>query len=212
MIEDTQVTTPAEPGTALSKVLQNCEVDLLIETGVRSEEQAIQLHNWVSSASTSGQPARATVEQIEKALGFMTSSLPGKATDADTGRKRVAVYVRLLQDFTPEAIKYLTEVSIRTLEWFPTPRQCLTILESFNDHHANRLHKARTALRAFTDGQFQIFTGRLEAGEVPQSWLDEQPEQWCRIAVERGLLRRLDDGSFIQRKAAIRPLLTSEAA
>lgn len=152
----------------------------------------------------------ATSQEIAKQLEFIASTLPSKNIDEASGQKRFAVFVRILGGYSKPAISYMTERVCRELNWFPTPKQCLDILA---DYHAPESLPQRAIRKCqnFAQKQLEGFMETLAAAEVGQSYIDEQPERWQRIAEEKGYLR-WDGERFIQRKAAIKAEAAPDAA
>ena len=127
--------------------------------------------------------------ELAKQLQFIEATLPSKNTDEQSGQMRTAVYARILGGYTKEALSYMTERVCKELDWFPTPRQCLAILESYTPTTTKKDKALRICLNHAT-ARFDDFIGKLHCGEPVE--LSDKPERWLRIAVERGYLRFAD--------------------
>jgi hypothetical protein len=172
-----------------------------IQMPATAEECGV-LMRW-AQAQPDGWPL-ATVDELARHLDFLGSTLPRQATDAESGRMRAAVYARFLASYSNSALAYMSRRACETLDWFPTPRQCLDILK---DYQAPITEK-ETALRlcgAFWGERFDAFLSNVVRADkvITQADIDAVPEQWRRIAVERGALRLMADGTFVVRRAAL---------
>jgi hypothetical protein len=130
--------------------------------------------------------------ELAKQLQFIEATLPSKNTDEQSGQMRTAVYARILGGYTKEALSYMTERVCKELDWFPTPRQCLQILESYTPR-TSRKDKALLICSNHTQKRFEEFISKLHCGEPVE--LADKPDRWLRIAEDRGYLR-LIDGEF----------------
>lgn len=130
----------------------------------------------------------ATAEQLSRHLEFIAATLPSRNVDIESGQRRFAVYYRLLGGYSNEALAYMTERACRELEWFPTPSHCLAILADYRPP-SSVADVALTRCHNFAEMQFREFVNRLQSGEVPQAEIDDKPDQWKRILLERGILR-----------------------
>lgn len=135
------------------------------------------------------------INELTRHIEFMAATLPSKNLDAETGRKRVAVYARILSGYSERAIAFLALRSCQTLEWFPTPSQCLEILAEYRDPPTRR-DQALLMCQKFTQSEFEAFIAKLRAGDGNQELLASVPERWKLIAVEMGILRFIENGQF----------------
>jgi hypothetical protein len=133
--------------------------------------------------------------ELAKQLQFIEATLPSKNTDEQSGQMRTAVYARILGGYTKEALSYMTERVCKELDWFPTPRQCLEILERYTPPPSKKDKALRICLNHATE-RFDDFISKLHCSEPVE--LSDKPERWLRIAVERGYLR-FADGEYIIR-------------
>ena len=130
--------------------------------------------------------------ELAKQLQFIEATLPSKNTDEQSGQMRTAVYARILGGYTKEALSYMTERVCKELDWFPTPRQCLEILERYTAPTSKK-DKALLICSNHTQARFDEFIMSLRCGEPVE--LRDKPERWLRIAETQGYLR-LIDGEF----------------
>jgi len=127
--------------------------------------------------------------ELAKQLQFIEATLPSKNTDEQSGQMRTAVYARILGGYTKEALSYMTERVCKELDWFPTPRQCLQILDAYTPP-ASKKDKALLICLNHTQGRFNEFIMSLRCGEPVE--LKDKPESWLRIAETQGYLRFAD--------------------
>jgi hypothetical protein len=134
-------------------------------------------------------------KELAKQLQFIEATLPSKNTDEQSGQMRTAVYARILGGYTKEALSYMTERVCKELDWFPTPRQCLAILEGYTPRTTKKDKALRICLN-HAQARFEEFIDKLRCGEPVE--LSDKPERWLRIAEDRGYLR-IVDGEYIVR-------------
>lgn len=159
-------------------------------------DEARALRAWAESQSPIAEPA--TVPQISRHLSFIAATLPSKNVDEEGGKQRTAVYARLLDGFSNDALAFMSRRVCETLDWFPTPRQCLDILDRYRPAQSER-ERALSLCHAFDRGQFEDFLAAFERKEATRDSIMLVPEQWRRIAMERGYLRLMQDGAFVIR-------------
>lgn len=133
--------------------------------------------------------------ELAKQLQFIEATLPSKNTDEQSGQMRTAVYARILGGYTKEAISYMTERVCKELDWFPTPRQCIEILDSYTPRSSKR-DKALQICANHTQSRFDEFIMSLRCGEPVE--LKDKPERWLRISETQGYLRFVD-GEYVVR-------------
>lgn len=151
------------------------------------------LREWAQSTPIDRAPA-ATVDQLAKHLEFMAAALPSKGLDEQTGKKKAAVYASLLGGQPNEALAYMARTACMTLDWFPTPRQCLDIIADYRPPVSDQEIAIRLC-QDYTANQFDRWIANLSDGQP----VGDVPEQWKRIAVEQGAMKRLSDGSYVSR-------------
>ena len=134
-------------------------------------------------------------KELAKQLQFIEATLPSKNTDEQSGQMRTAVYARILGGYTKEALSYMTERVCKELDWFPTPRQCLQILDSYTPRTTKK-DKALLICSNHTQARFEEFIMSLRCREPVD--LTDKSERWLRIAEDHGYLR-IVDGEYIVR-------------
>ena len=163
-----------------------------------TEAECHALREWAETASDAV-PA-ATPQQMAKHLGFLTATLPSKNIDEDSAKLRFSVYYRILGEYSNAALAYMSRKVCEEYDWFPTPHQCLEILATYRPPVSDK-EMALTLCRHFWTEKLENFLDTLKAGTCVQEMIDGVPDQWRRIAAERGYLRRLPDGSYVVRQA-----------
>lgn len=164
-------------------------------------EECRALKLWAEAQDDRPQPA--STPQIAKHLAFMSATLPSKATDDDSGKMRVAVYSRILGDFSNDALAYMARRVCAELDWFPTPRQCLEILRDYREPPTEK-DEALSLCHRFWQGRFEDYIAALQAGEMDQEAIDSAPLQWRKIAMERGYLLWIpDEQRYVIRRKVI---------
>lgn len=156
-------------------------------------EESRALREWADGLPADI-PIRATRDQIFRHLEFLASALPSKAVGDEAGRKRFAVYVSMLQGFSDEALSHMARRACETLDWFPTPHQCIDLAKEF---------RPPTSASTFAIAACNRFDQSSFEGWIATIGLDEPnlavPAHWIEIALTRNLLRRMDDGSVVSR-------------
>ena len=190
-------------GTALPEIL----ADMIGETAssapstttlpdMRLDDQALQQLAIIADSPVPA-PLPCDAEEFARLMRTL-STMNSRADDDDTGKLRLAVLRRVIGHYPREALAYMVEKAITTLDWFPTPKQCLDILAGWrrNDEIAARHAAAVRLVRAERRARFDDIMATLERREVDQAGIDALPEQMRRIAAERGFLRLHDDGVY----------------
>ncbi|MGK2908762.1 MAG: hypothetical protein ACSLE1_03035 [Sphingobium sp.] len=158
-------------------------------------EEAVALKRWAEAQDDRPQPA--SILQVTKHLTFLAATLPSKAIDDETGKMRVAVYSRILGEFSNDALAYMARKACETLDWFPTPRQCLEILQGYRAPVTER-SEALSLCHRFWQGRFEEFIFDLKNRAISQEAVDTVPLQWRKIAMEQGYLRyRPDEDRYV---------------
>jgi hypothetical protein len=134
------------------------------------------------------------VAELADCLSFIDAALPSKNVDEATGERRTAVYASLLGSYSTDALAFMAREACRTLDWFPTPRQCLDLIAGYRPPVSDQ-EMALRLCSDFTQTQLERWLDNVRDGQP----LGDVPDQWLRIAVERGHVRRLDDGSYVSR-------------
>ena len=159
-----------------------------------TREQCRALRAWARSQPAS-RPTTASRDQIEQHLEFLAATLPSKAIDTETGKRRFAVYVSLLDGLSNKALVHMSRRACETLDWFPTPKQCLELAREWTP---GRSEAAQALLDCdhYDQAAFDLWIAALptggEIGDAPQRWID--------IAVARNAIRRAPDGALTIRR------------
>lgn len=165
-----------------------------------SVAECTALHRWAESLPEN--PAPATIPELSKHLEYLSVTLPRQATDNESGKKRTAVYARMLRGYSSAALAFMSERAFETLDWFPTPHQCLEILREYPGVASER-DVALSFCQAFWQGRMDAFMTMLREGAADDHDVAAVPEQWRRVAMERGHLRLMDDGTYVIRRRAL---------
>lgn len=136
-------------------------------------------------------------EEFIKLMRSLTV-LPSRGDDERKGRLRLSIYHRLIGHHPREAIAFMVERVLTTLEWFPSPKQCLDILAQWTRRDDAVRDQARAAahVRHEMRARFDTTMRALELRELDQTAIDALPRAMRAIGAERGLLRLHDDGIY----------------
>ena len=140
-------------------------------------------------------------EELAEQMRYLRSVLPSRPTDIETGKRRVTVYTRILGRYSPESIRRMVEKAAETCRFFPTPAECVAILDGFVEPPTDR-NRALSMCQQFWQTRFDEWLAELRMPDVSPSIIDAVPDQWRRIAMERGLLRLTEDGAYVIRRQA----------
>lgn len=160
------------------------------------------LRHWATTTPID-RPTPASLDQIERHLEFLAATLPTKATDDESGKSRFAVYLSMLQGHSQEAFAHMSRTVCATLNWFPTPKQCLDELATYQRPVADQTRALAFCAR-FTTALFERWMQDLHDDRDVD---EDVPEQWKRVATNQFLMRQLDDGRFVIRARYQGPLL-----
>ena len=149
-------------------------------------EEADRLMAWAMSVPVRQEPC--DVSAIAVQIDYMRAALPSRAVDEEDGKKRLAVYVRLLRPFSEAALAHMARRACEELDWFPTPRWCVEAASSYRAPSKDR-DTAIALCRRFNQLRFTDWLRALRTGEVDQSEIDAAPKRHRLIAEEQGLLR-----------------------
>lgn len=132
--------------------------------------------------------------RILKRLEYLDAMLPRRAQDDAGGELRTSAYLSLLTEYSDEALAFMVREACRRLDWFPTAKQLLAILVEYRAP-ASEQSIALLECERFADAAFERWIDNIRDGQP----IGDVPDKWVRIAVERGHMRRLDDGSSVSR-------------
>lgn len=136
----------------------------------------------------------ATVEQINRHMMFLKATLPSQQKGELAGQMQASVFTSILSGYSDAALNHMVRRVCETHDWFPTPKACLDALKDWVPPVSDQ----ETALRLcqdFATSQFDRWLTNVTNGQP----VGDVPDQWPRIAVEQGILRRLSDGSYVSR-------------
>ena len=162
-------------------------------------EEARALGAW-ARVQPEAEP-KATPQQIARHLEFLAATLPSRATDETSAKMRFAVYSRFLMEYSNAALAFMAREACIRFDWFPTPRQCLSVLDEYRAPSTDR-DVALRQCQTYWQDRHEAWLNLLASGEATQSDIDAVPIQWRRIAVEHGHLRRDGDAYTLRRPAA----------
>lgn len=170
------------------------------------------LRNWLNSL-----PARlddSTLTQVEtiassplpvleacdeayflKGLRILYASLPKRPTDRLSGKLMAEGYKLKLMHLPREAIDHLVNVALDG-RFFPSIAECQEIVGGWKRSDGLVKARADTLARRERQARFDALLHQLDRGELSQTEIDALPERTCRIAEDRGSLRRVADGSY----------------
>lgn len=159
-----------------------------------TSEQCRALRTWAEALPVEYVPT-ATDSEIIDAL-ITLAVLPKRSSGEDEGRMGTTVYVALLREFSLPALEFMAMEAVRTLKWYPVPAECIALAKSYRVAMSER----EIALRQCAGYEAGAFDRWLAAVAVGRS-INRGPDQWRRVAVERGILRCLDReaGVFVTR-------------
>lgn len=156
-------------------------------------DEARALKEWADAIGPQREQA-ATFEQINRHMAFLKATLPSQQRNALAGQMQASVFTDLLQGYSDAALGYMVRRICETHDWFPTPKACIDALKDW----VAPVSEQETALRLcqdFATSQFDRWLTNVGAGQP----IGDVPDQWVRIAVEQGVLRRLANGSHVAR-------------
>jgi hypothetical protein len=163
---------------------------------MRLDDQELAEAERIASSPLTMLP-RCDDDHFEKSLRAM-SILPRRADDEVKGELRLNLYRRMIGHYPREAMSFLAEQSLATLDWFPSPKQCLDILARWvrKDADVQRQASALRMVRAERQARFDDVMRALERREVDQDGIDALSVNVRVVAAERGFLRLHDDGIY----------------
>ena len=102
----------------------------------------------------------ATAQQIVDHLAFIKAALPSQNKDDLAGKMGATVYISALSSYTNEAVSYMAKRADIEYDWFPTPRQCLSILKDYKNPPTLRDRGIRK-VQSHAQKQLDIFIDKL---------------------------------------------------
>jgi hypothetical protein len=176
-----------ETKTALPQHFDTSRMDELMSRSDLTVAECDELRSIALAMPVENLPVE--TRELAKHLQFIEATLPSKNTDEQSGQMRTAVYARILGGYTKEALSYMTERVCKELDWFPTPRQCLQILDSYTPRTTKK-DKALQICFNNRQARFEEFIMSLRRREPVD--LADKPESWLQIAENHGYLRFAD--------------------
>lgn len=118
------------------------------------------------------------------------STLPARADDRTTGELRLAVLKMHLGRYPKSALAFLTEKATAECRFFPSPAECLAILNRWerSDGPYRASCVARRALSRELQERLDSARRALRAGEATQQQVDALNDRAKRILATEGLL------------------------
>ncbi len=187
MAQETGQLINVETKTALPQHFDTLRMDTLMSRSDLTIAECDELRSLALAMPVENVPVE--TRELAKQLQFIEATLPSKNTDEQSGQMRTAVYARILGGYTKEALSYMTERVCKELDWFPTPRQCLEILERYTPPSTKK-EKALQICANHAQARFDEFIMSLRCNEPVE--LKDKPERWLRIAETQGYLRFAD--------------------
>lgn len=175
----------------------------------QTDEECRALKEWAETLPPHREEP-ATDAEIIRHLKFMGASLPAQAVDTEAGKQKLVVYVTLLRGFSDAALGHMAMTACSTLRWFPVPAQCLDLVRDYRGPVSEKESTLKLC-HDFAQNSFDRWMTNVSEGQP----IGDVPEQWLRIAVERGPLRRMADGSFVSRAlyhGPVKPVLSLVSA
>lgn len=145
-------------------------------------------------------PETVSQQHIGKSLTVLLASLPRRASDGPAGDLLVNAYKTRLEHLPKGAFDQACNAALSGCQWFPTIAELLKLAEGWTPPSPADL---KTLIETRIDQEnrlrFDEAIDALRCRTLGQPQIDAMPPQWQRIAVERGYLWALTDGSFIRR-------------
>lgn len=158
-----------------------------------------RLMTMVREIRDSALPAPASSDEVWFAQCMKAMDiLPRRQDDQLGGKMRFSLYKRHLEGYSNEALSYLAEKATAGCHFYPSIAECLDILKAWPNRNrdAERQEKAGHLYQRELNARMDEALGKMAERSLPQSEVDTLPEYWKRIAVEKGYLRKLRDGSY----------------
>jgi hypothetical protein len=152
-----------------------------------------ELLEW-SLTMPMSQPA-ATNEEFAEIFEYL-AIMPSRADDVESGRKRFSVYRSMLVGRSKDSLAFMAREVFNRHKFFPSVSECIAILNEYREPATKRFQILALCQKS-AQARFEQFIDDLGSPQQ-QDWIDEFPEQWRRIAAERGFLRWSGD-KLVQR-------------
>lgn len=193
--------TVIEGGMDSSTLATKPQSDRPVVRAPETVDEARALKVWAESIDD--RPTPATPMQITKHLTFLAATLPSRAQDDETGKMRFAVYSSILCEFSNDALAFMARKACATLDWFPTPKQCLDLLREYPQPGSEK-ERVLALCHRFWQGKFEGWIALIASGEATQADIDSVGQRWQAIAMEKGYLRWIEDEQrYVIRRAVL---------
>lgn len=117
--------------------------------------------------------------------------LPTRGDDELSGELRLALYRKHFGHLPAEALSFLVEHATIECRFFPTPSECMAIIQRWSRtdplYRANRLASRRASQER--QERLDDLMARFRSDDVDQAEVDQLPDRWKRIAEVQGFLR-----------------------
>lgn len=204
-MQQEQPTLPAilETGSLVPSI-ENLS-DLLRSLPARLDDEQLALCDRIADSPVPRwEPVEA--QHLVERLRTLDSLLPRRKADALSGELNQRVYVRALRHMPKAQIDFLWAEAVRTLEWFPTVKQCLDIAGKWTGKQQAENIPALAASKSDRErfARLQDARRRLKDEVVEQDWIDAlTPGQRKVLETETLLMREGEDGPYRQHPVQI---------
>ncbi len=132
-------------------------------------------------------------------IAVLQANLPHRAADEVSGAVRAETYWRVLGGRPAIAIEHMVAAALKRCQWFPTIRECEALLDEWvrNDGWSRKRAAVGQIVEREVRLRFEGVMDALERRAMSQAEIDALPRRYKLIAVERGTLRALNDGSYV---------------
>lgn len=200
-----QATLPAilETGSLVPSI-ENLS-DLLRNLPARLDDEQLALCDRIAASPVpKWEPVEA--QHLLERLRTLDSLLPRRKADALSGELNQRVYVRALRHMPKAQIDFLWAEAVRTLEWFPTVKQCLDIAAKWTGKQQAENLPALAAAKSDRERfhRLQAIRHRLRDEVVEQDWIDAlTPGERKVLETEILLMRDEETGAYRQHPVQI---------
>jgi hypothetical protein len=128
--------------------------------------------------------------------------LPRRAADDVSGKLMLKLYRSILGAFSHDAMSYLAKQGLIDCQWFPTPNECLRMLQAWPNREVASARHDKASLLAQREYQHRLdeTLAMLERRELDDDEVSALPRQAKAIGWTKGYLWKFADGTH-----AVRP-------
>lgn len=137
-------------------------------------------------------------------MRYLASALPRQNKDGVAGELMVAAYRRHLAEYSAEALDFLVNEAPRELDWFPTIKQCLSILSRFEARDAQMIRMCRALAERERWERFKDMKRAVRNGCCDPAMIARLTDRQRATAREEGLID--DDDQPREDAAWFKPL------